>query len=75
MAPLKREMVIGPDTSVEEALKRMSQAKLGRLFVMRGGKFLGMITQSGLLRFLEIKRTLEIPEAMPVHRRIPASLV
>src|ERR687892_927643 len=63
MAPLERGMVIGPDTSVEEALERMSQAKLGRLLVMRGGEFLGMITQSGLLRFLEIKRTLEIPEA------------
>ena len=63
MAPLEHEMVIGPDTRVEEALKRMSQAKLGRLLVMRGGEFLGMITQSGLLRFLEIKRTLEIPEA------------
>jgi hypothetical protein len=41
----------------------MSEAKLGRLLVMRDDRFLGMVTQSGLLRFLEIKRALETAQA------------
>jgi predicted transcriptional regulator len=51
-------MIIRPETSLLHALQRMSQRNLGRLLVMRGDQMLGMITHTGLLRFLEIKRAL-----------------
>ncbi|HZA54981.1 MAG TPA: CBS domain-containing protein, partial [Candidatus Udaeobacter sp.] len=63
MAPVGREMIIGPETRVEKALRRMSEGRLGRLLVMRDDRFLGMVTQSGLLRYLEIKRALKTPQA------------
>jgi Zn-dependent protease len=58
MVPLDSEMVIGPDTSLSEALQKMSEKNLDRLLVMRGDEMVGMITETGLLRFVEIKRTL-----------------
>ena len=44
--------------SLIEALKKMSQENVTRLLVMRGDQMMGMITQTGLLRVLEIKRAL-----------------
>ena len=41
-----------------EALRKMSQENIARLLVMRGDQMMGMITQTGLLRFLEIKWAL-----------------
>lgn len=58
MAPLDPEMIIPPDAPLSEALRRMSEKNLDRLLVMRGDKMLGMITETGLLRFVEIKRAL-----------------
>jgi Zn-dependent protease/predicted transcriptional regulator len=58
MAPINGETIIPPETSLIEALKKMSQQKTARLLVMRGDQMMGMITQTGLLRFLEMKRAL-----------------
>jgi CBS domain-containing protein len=58
MAPINGAMTIPPETSLIEALKKMSQENITRLLVMRGDQMMGMITQTGLLRFLEIKRAL-----------------
>jgi CBS domain-containing protein len=58
MTPINGAMTILPETSLIEALKKMSQEKVTRLLVMRGDQMMGMITQTGLLRFLEIKRAL-----------------
>lgn len=58
MAPLDSEMIIQPDVPLSEALQRMSQKNLDRLLVMRGNQMVGMVTETGLLRFVEIKRTL-----------------
>ena len=65
MAPINAAMTILPETSLIEALKKMSQEKVTRLLVMRGDQMMGMITQTGLLRFLEIKRAL----ANEIHRK------
>jgi len=46
-----------------DALQKMSQEGLGRLLVMDGDRMVGMITKTGLLRFLEIKGILEPPAA------------
>jgi predicted transcriptional regulator len=58
MAPINRGMIIPPDTPLIEALKKMSEENVARLLVMRGDHMMGMITQTGLLRVLEIKRVL-----------------
>jgi CBS domain-containing protein len=65
MTPINGAMTILPETSLIEALKKMSQEKVTRLLVMRGDQMMGMITQTGLLRFLEIKRAL----ANEIHRK------
>jgi Zn-dependent protease/predicted transcriptional regulator len=70
MAPLKGELTIAPDTPLSEALKRMSEANTGRLLVMDDGRMLGLLTETGLLRFLEIRRTLGRPaEETSLRRR------
>lgn len=58
MAPVNRAMTISPETPLIEALRKMSQENIARLLVMRGDQMMGMITQTGLLRFLEIKWAL-----------------
>ena len=58
MVPLSAAIQIQADDSLVEALKKMTQAGMGRLLVMRGDQYVGMITKSGLLRFMEIKQVL-----------------
>lgn len=58
MIPLSAAIQIQADDSLVEALKKMTQAGMGRLLVMRGDQCVGMITKSGLLRFMEIKQVL-----------------
>ena len=59
MVPLKPSYTVPPETSLAEALKKMRQENIGQLLVMRGNQMVGMITETGLLRFLEIKRATE----------------
>lgn len=59
MNPLNDKMLIAPEASLAEALKKMIQGDISRLLVMREDKLAGMITKTGLLRFLEIKHILE----------------
>jgi Zn-dependent protease/predicted transcriptional regulator len=62
MIPLDAAIQIRADDSLVEALKKMTQAGVGRLLVMRGDRCVGMITKSGLLRFMEIKQVLGQPD-------------
>jgi len=50
---------IDPELSLADALKKMGQQEVNRLLVMEHDKLMGMITKTGLLRFLEIRRILE----------------
>ncbi len=59
MIPLSEEVEIEPRASLVDALRKMSIVGIGRLLVMQAGRMVGMITKTGLLRFLEIKRVLE----------------
>ena len=59
MQPVSSLTTISPQTSLNDALKKMMQHSLGRLLVMQGDTLLGMITKTGLLRFLEVKRLLQ----------------
>jgi len=59
MTVLENDLCIDPEVSLAEALKKMSLEGISRLLVMEGDRMTGMITKTGLLRFLEIKRILE----------------
>ena len=58
MSPIGRDMTVSPETSIADALGKMTEKNLGRLLVMRGDEMVGMITQTGVLRFLQIHRLL-----------------
>jgi len=59
MEPLNDDLLISPQVSLTEALSKMGQTEAGRLVVMQGGKMVGLISKTGLLRYLEMKRILE----------------
>ena len=50
---------IEPDTTVSEALRKMSEIDTGRLLVMRDARLLGLITRAGVIRFVQLKTRLE----------------
>jgi CBS domain-containing protein len=58
MRPLSGQTTIAPQAPLTEALTKMAQEDTGRLLVMQDGTMYGMITKTGLLRFLEIKQIL-----------------
>ena len=58
MAPIDPGRVVAPDTPVSEALRKMTEERVGRLWVMRGQEIMGMITQADVFRFLEIRSAL-----------------
>lgn len=60
MTPLDERSIISPETPLSEAFGRMRQD--GRFLVMDKGRFAGLITKTGLLRFLEIKKAFEEQE-------------
>lgn len=62
MSPLTGGLVISPGESLAEALKKMRQSGAGRLLVLEDGTLVGMVSKTGLLRFLEMKRILEPQE-------------
>jgi Zn-dependent protease len=59
MIPLTDEIRVEPDLALTEAMKRLSRAPGRRLLVMRGDELVGMLTRSGLARFVEIRHVLE----------------
>lgn len=59
MSPLSAGIEIQPDQTLADALRKMTTTGSGRLLVMDGDTMKGMITKTGLLRFLEISRVLE----------------
>ncbi|MEJ2718054.1 MAG: site-2 protease family protein [Deltaproteobacteria bacterium] len=58
MVPINEQIEIGPEDSLVDALKKMSDTRSGRLLVMDRDRMAGMITKTGLMRFLEMKRVL-----------------
>ncbi|MGV8074177.1 MAG: site-2 protease family protein [Syntrophobacteraceae bacterium] len=58
MMPVNERISIRPQQSVAEAMRRMTGEDSGRLLVIEADRLAGMITKTGLLRFLEIKRVL-----------------
>jgi CBS domain-containing protein len=56
MSAINDAMVVAPETPVSEALQRMSEENIARLLVMDDGRMVGMFTQTGVLRYLEIHK-------------------
>jgi Zn-dependent protease len=58
MMPLRAELAVAPDTSVVEALDRMTATNTGRLLVLDEGRLVGLLTMRGLLHRAGVKAAL-----------------
>jgi Zn-dependent protease/CBS domain-containing protein len=61
MIPLSEQICVAPDATLRDALQQLAFAPGGRLLVMRDGRLLGMLTRSGLARFVEIREAVGTP--------------
>lgn len=59
MPSLSEGAMVSPDISLADAMKKMVMEGQERLIVMRDDTMIGLITKTGLLRFLEMRRILE----------------
>jgi Zn-dependent protease len=58
MLPTNERMLIAADASLADALVKMTQEGEERLLVTSQDRLMGMVTKSGLLRFIQIKQIL-----------------
>ncbi|MFQ5665451.1 MAG: site-2 protease family protein [Candidatus Binatia bacterium] len=62
MRPADDAVKIAASASVSDALRRMVLSDSGRLLVTDGGQVVGLITRSGITRFMQVKTELEEEE-------------
>jgi CBS domain-containing protein len=60
MMPMAERLAITPEEDVSVALQRMAEEGLGRLIVMARGRMRGLVTKTGLSRFLQMKLELHL---------------
>jgi CBS domain-containing protein len=60
MIPLTERLTIVPEEDVSVAFQRMAEEEIGRLIVMQRGRMLGLVTKTGLSRFLQLKLALNL---------------
>jgi predicted transcriptional regulator len=60
MVPLAERLTIAPEADISLAFQRMAEEGLGRLIVMQRGGMLGLVTKTGLSRFLQMKLELNL---------------
>jgi Zn-dependent protease/CBS domain-containing protein len=58
MRPAEPAVEIAASASVGDALRRMGEADSGRLLVTDGGRIVGLVTRTGIHRFLETRAAL-----------------
>jgi CBS domain-containing protein len=58
MMPLEARLTLAPEDDVAVALQRMTQEGLARLVVMERGRMVGLLTKTGLSRFLQTRLEL-----------------
>jgi CBS domain-containing protein len=59
LEPVSAERTIAPDAPLYQALERMARTGAHRLLVLDArGELVGLLTHTGLARFLEIRRSL-----------------
>jgi Zn-dependent protease len=64
MRPAEASVLIPASAPITDALKRMVDADTGRLLVTEGGRVVGLITRTGITRFIQIKAELEGEEPL-----------
>jgi Zn-dependent protease/CBS domain-containing protein len=60
MVPLTPRLTIAPEEDVAVAFQRMAEDELGRLVVMERDRMVGLVTKTGLSRFLHLKLELQL---------------
>jgi CBS domain-containing protein len=58
MTPLEARLTLAPDEDMAVALQRMTQEGLGRMVVMERDRMVGLLTKTGLSRFLQTRLEL-----------------
>ncbi len=58
MTPVQENHLIEANASLAEALVKMSREEQERLLVFQGNRLAGLVTKTGLLRFVQIKQVL-----------------
>jgi Zn-dependent protease/CBS domain-containing protein len=66
MRPLSDDLVCRPDETAAGAVRRMVQADTGRLVVLDGGRVVGLLTRSGIARYVQLRAELVGPTS-PAH--------
>jgi Zn-dependent protease/CBS domain-containing protein len=61
MRPLDESVEISPAATVSDAIHRMTAQDLGRLLVMDQSRLLGLVTRTGIARFVQTKAQLTAP--------------
>jgi Zn-dependent protease/CBS domain-containing protein len=59
MRPVDGSVRISPSDPISEALRRMVESDCGRLLVMQGDRLVGLISRTGVSRFVQLKTELE----------------
>lgn len=60
MTRLTEQLTIAPEEDVSIAFQRMAEGDLGRLIVMERERMVGLVTKTGLSRFLQMKLELHL---------------
>ena len=63
LRPLEPAIQIDPRATAMDALRKMNEANSGRLVVVDDGKLVGLITRTGILRFVQMKEAFA-PKAL-----------
>lgn len=63
MRPAGDRVTIPVSAPVSDALRRMEEADTGRLLVTDGGRVVGLVTRTGITRFIRLRADLEGEEA------------
>lgn len=58
MRPLTEGLVIAPNASAIDALRKMDESDSGRLLVIENGRLVGFLTRSGIARFTKLRMAL-----------------
>jgi len=59
MTPLQDDLVIDRKASLADALMKITRKEQDRLLVLDGDRLAGLVTKTGLVRFVQIKQVLE----------------
>jgi CBS domain-containing protein len=80
MQPLNESNTIEESATVADALRKMTEADIGRLLVIDNDRLIGMVTRSGIARFVHFRSLLGSSEArsagqqqQPARTAIPDS--